>query len=37
MKILKICGILVMVVSAVLVARTIMQREVVKFVEFIYG
>lgn len=37
MKILKICGILVILVSAVLVARIIMQREVIKFVEYIYG
>ena len=37
MKILKICGILVILVSAVLVAYTVMQREVIKFVEYIYG
>ena len=36
MKILKICGILVVIVSAVLVVYAITQGEVIKFVEYIY-
>lgn len=37
MKILKICGILVVIVSAVLIAYAVIQRETIKFIEYIYG